>query len=128
VAEKNPASESAFKYGDPSRGTHPTPSRSATPSAPVPSKSDSRATGSPITTAPQQTMLMPPAPALAKTTKPATGGTPKSPPTPVLTHEQIAARAKAIWQAKGCKPGQDTQNWFEAEAQLKAELGMAYGD
>ena len=81
-----------------------------------------------MTTVPKQTTLMPPAPAMAKTTRPATGGTLKFPPTPVLTHEQIAARAKAIWQAKGCKPGQDAQNWSEAEAQLKAELGMGYGD
>jgi hypothetical protein len=41
-----------------------------------------------------------------------------------LTHEQIAQRAKAIWQAKGCPTGQDEQNWREAEAQLKAELGI----
>ncbi len=42
-----------------------------------------------------------------------------------LTHEQIAKRAEAIWIQKGRKPGQDEQNWREAEAQLKAELGIA---
>ncbi len=42
-----------------------------------------------------------------------------------LTHEQIAQRAEVIWQQKGCQPGQDDQNWSEAEAQLKTELGIA---
>jgi len=42
----------------------------------------------------------------------------------VLTHEQIAERAKQIWQQRGCKPGEDEQNWLEAEAQLKAELDI----
>lgn len=42
-----------------------------------------------------------------------------------LTHDQIAQRAQAIWQQKGCQPGQDEQNWSEAEAQLKTELGIA---
>jgi len=42
----------------------------------------------------------------------------------VLTHQQVAERAKAIWQSKGCPAGQDEQNWREAEAQLKAELGL----
>jgi len=37
----------------------------------------------------------------------------------------IAKRAEAIWIQKGRKPGQDEQNWREAEAQLKAELGIA---
>ena len=39
-----------------------------------------------------------------------------------LKHEQIAHTAKLIWQSKGCIPGQDAQNWHEAETQLKAEL------
>jgi hypothetical protein len=42
-----------------------------------------------------------------------------------LTHEQIAERAEAIWQASGCLPGRDERNWCEAEAQLKAELAIA---
>ena len=41
-----------------------------------------------------------------------------------LTHERIAERARTIWQNHGCKSGEDEQNWFEAEAQLKAELGI----
>ena len=37
------------------------------------------------------------------------------------THEQIARKAREIWQAKGCPLGKDTQNWLEAEVQLRAE-------
>lgn len=39
-----------------------------------------------------------------------------------LTYEQIAQRAQEIWIKKGRLPGQDEQNWLEAERQLKAEL------
>lgn len=39
-----------------------------------------------------------------------------------LSHDQIAARAYAIWVAKGKPQGQDAANWAEAEAQLQAEL------
>jgi len=42
----------------------------------------------------------------------------------VLTHEQIARRARAIWEAKGRPTGQDERIWHEAEAQLKAERGL----
>jgi len=42
----------------------------------------------------------------------------------MLTHEQIAERAKKIWQDRGCVPGFDEQNWYEAEMQLKEELGV----
>jgi hypothetical protein len=38
------------------------------------------------------------------------------------THEQVSKRAHDIWVKKGSKPGQDEQNWLEAEAQLRAEL------
>jgi hypothetical protein len=38
------------------------------------------------------------------------------------TYEQIAQRAREIWTKKGCLPGQDEQNWLEAERQLKAEM------
>jgi hypothetical protein len=44
---------------------------------------------------------------------------------PGPTHDQISLRARAIWLAKGCKPGQDRENWLEAEKQLKAEMGVA---
>ena len=39
-----------------------------------------------------------------------------------LTHERIAERARALWLAGGCMPGRDEENWYAAEAQLKAEL------
>jgi hypothetical protein len=42
----------------------------------------------------------------------------------MLTHEQISERAKAIWQQRGCPSGDDQRNWFEAENQLKQELGV----
>jgi hypothetical protein len=55
-----------------------------------------------------------------------TGSTTKSSgASAALTYEQIAKRAEAIWLKKGCQPGQDEQNWREAEAQLKAERGIA---
>ncbi len=41
-----------------------------------------------------------------------------------LTHEQIAERAKSIWQKKGCPSGQDQKIWHEAEAELKKEKGI----
>ena len=40
------------------------------------------------------------------------------------TYEQVAERARAIWEARGCIPGQDERNWLEAEAQLRRELGL----
>lgn len=39
-----------------------------------------------------------------------------------LTHERVAERARALWLASGCAPGRDDQNWWEAEAQLRAEV------
>jgi hypothetical protein len=42
----------------------------------------------------------------------------------VLTHERIAKQAWVIWQSRGCRPGEDERNWSEAEAQLKAKLGI----
>ncbi len=41
-----------------------------------------------------------------------------------LTHDQIAERAKSIWRQKGCPSGQDEVIWYEAESQLKRELGI----
>jgi hypothetical protein len=43
---------------------------------------------------------------------------------PALSHKQIEDRAKEIWRRKGCPAGQDEQNWLEAEAQLKKEMGV----
>lgn len=41
-----------------------------------------------------------------------------------LTYEQIAERAKEIWLQRGCPANQDEKNWFDAESQLKRELGI----
>jgi hypothetical protein len=34
------------------------------------------------------------------------------------TDEQIAARAHAIYEASGCLPGRDLENWIRAETEL----------
>ena len=39
------------------------------------------------------------------------------------SHEQIAARAREIWQAKGCPADRDHENWREAEEQLRGMSG-----
>jgi len=43
----------------------------------------------------------------------------------VLTHDLIATRARTIWREHGCSVNRDEQNWREAEAQLKAEMGLS---
>jgi hypothetical protein len=45
-------------------------------------------------------------------------------PKHILTYEQIAERAKLIWQNRGCISGEDERNWHEAESQLRKELGI----
>ena len=40
------------------------------------------------------------------------------------SHEKIAQRAQEIWKRHGCPPGEDRENWFEAEAELKREMGL----
>jgi len=42
----------------------------------------------------------------------------------VPTYEQIAERARNIWQERGCPTNQDESIWYEAENQLKRELSM----
>jgi hypothetical protein len=48
---------------------------------------------------------------------------PGNPPTPpecaeAPTEEQIATRARAIYEAGGCQPGHDLDNWLRAESEL----------
>ena len=43
---------------------------------------------------------------------------------PGPTHEQVAQRAQEIWKRHGCPPGEDKENWFEAEAELRREMGL----
>jgi hypothetical protein len=40
-----------------------------------------------------------------------------------LTHDQIADRARAIWEQRGRPQGEDDKIWHEAEDQLKREVG-----
>jgi hypothetical protein len=42
----------------------------------------------------------------------------------VPTRDLIAERATAIWLKHGCPRDRDEENWREAEAQLKTELGI----
>lgn len=42
----------------------------------------------------------------------------------VLTHDLIAERARTIWRERGRSVDRDEENWREAEAQLKAEMGI----
>jgi len=39
------------------------------------------------------------------------------------THDQIAQRARQIWERRGYPQGQDKQIWLEAEEQLAKEMG-----
>lgn len=43
--------------------------------------------------------------------------------TMTLDHDQIAERAREIWEQRGRPYGQDEQNWREAERQLREESG-----
>ncbi|MFC1765510.1 DUF2934 domain-containing protein [Planctomycetota bacterium] len=38
-----------------------------------------------------------------------------------ITHEKIARRALSIWMSKGCVPGQDVANWYQAEQELRLD-------
>lgn len=41
-------------------------------------------------------------------------------PSPTPNQEQIAARARQIWNARGQPAGQDVEIWLEAERELRA--------
>jgi hypothetical protein len=38
------------------------------------------------------------------------------------SHDRIAARAREIWEKRGCPYGQDEKIWLEAEEQLRREM------
>ena len=62
-------------------------------------------------------------PIAPKAVAPAPASTPaRAVALPRLSHEQIAIRAKAIWEKKGRPSGQDEKNWLQAEAELRTEL------
>lgn len=35
-------------------------------------------------------------------------------------HEEIARRARELWEQDGCQPGNDVKHWLEAEHQLRS--------
>lgn len=39
---------------------------------------------------------------------------------PVISEDEIAKRAYAIWQARGCPPGDGNDDWQAAKAELSA--------
>jgi hypothetical protein len=44
-------------------------------------------------------------------------------PTVTVPHDKIAMRAYEKWLKRGCPHGTAMQDWLEAEAELKAEVG-----
>ena len=44
--------------------------------------------------------------------------------TATLTHDQIADRARAIWERRGRPHGEDDKIWHAAEDELKQEIGI----
>jgi hypothetical protein len=78
-------------------------------------------------------------PGAPRTTKASTGSTAPGRPTPptpsskpeearraaTTSHEELAARAYAIFLARGGKPGDDLRDWFQAEAELRREQGTS---
>src|SRR5438309_1679037 len=52
---------------------------------------------------------------------------PSSSSTSKVPHEKIAMRAYEKWCKRGRPQGTDRQDWVEAEAELRAELGRSSG-
>lgn len=46
---------------------------------------------------------------------------------PIPSHEQIAARAFELWEARGKADGADQEDWYEAERQLRDGLAPPAG-
>ena len=44
-----------------------------------------------------------------------------------IPHEKIAHRAYQKWCQRGCQHGAHQQDWLEAEAELRAEMGQMPG-
>jgi hypothetical protein len=42
-----------------------------------------------------------------------------------VPHDRIAQRAYEKWLKRGCVHGHDTQDWMEAEAELRAEMARS---
>jgi hypothetical protein len=43
------------------------------------------------------------------------------------TEEQITARARAIYEARGSAPGHDLENWLQAETELLHSCNRQHG-
>lgn len=41
---------------------------------------------------------------------------------PTLIQEQIAARAYEKWKLRGCPQGDSTRDWYDASAEVQAEI------
>ena len=95
------------------------------PRKPVSTKSAPRASTGAKPKAVVQAVKPTAAPVKSKTAtnpapKTATNPATKTPISAAPSTEQISKRAYEIWMRKGRPLGQDTQNWLEAEAELKA--------
>jgi hypothetical protein len=38
-----------------------------------------------------------------------------------IPHDEVSARAHAIWEKAGCPEGQETEHWLQAERELHQE-------
>jgi Protein of unknown function (DUF2934) len=56
-------------------------------------------------------------------TAPQTGKGTQASSTTQVCQDRVAARAYQKWMQKGCPQGSDKQDWAEAEAEIKAEMG-----
>jgi hypothetical protein len=43
-----------------------------------------------------------------------------------IEHQQVARRAYEIYRQNGCRPGRDVENWLQAEAEVRRELGQMH--
>ena len=59
-----------------------------------------------------------------RTTSPAGNNATTQAGTPAIPHEKIAMRAYEKWCQRGCPSGTDQQDWLEAEAELRSEMGQ----
>ncbi len=47
---------------------------------------------------------------------------------PTVSTEDIARRAYELWQARGCPPGDGTEDWRAAEAELNSQAISRNGE
>lgn len=52
---------------------------------------------------------------------------PSTPPQSKVPHEKICKRAYEKWVSRGRPHGTDLQDWLEAEAELRQEMGRGQG-